>query len=304
MRVALLFIDGVGLGPRDPGENPLVDGDWLVSQFNDGSGTALPPCGRRFDLETTFGVPGRPQSASNQTAIWTGVDAPRLLGRHLLGYPNAALRGLLAEHSIAKRLAARGARTSLLNAYPEALLAAWGLPCFEGDEPAGELPALIKRRVQPSAGVWGAVAGGARLRTLAQARRGEALSHDLEGAQGQARFGLPRRSPAEAAEIFWGAAADFTVFEHYQADEAGHAQNRDAVARAVGSFDAFAREVLARRPADVVVLVTSDHGNVEALGTRGHTRNPVPLLVFGAPQGLPSLETVADVGRAVVELCR
>ena len=35
MRVALLFIDGVGIGPRTPDTNPLARGDFLVSRFDD-----------------------------------------------------------------------------------------------------------------------------------------------------------------------------------------------------------------------------------------------------------------------------
>jgi 2,3-bisphosphoglycerate-independent phosphoglycerate mutase len=32
-----------------------------------------------------------------------------------------------------------------------------------------------------------------------------------------------------------------------------------------------------------LILITSDHGNLEDLSTRGHTANPVPGLVIGAP---------------------
>ena len=60
MRVALLFIDGVGVGARDPDFNPLARRELLLSPFEDGTGTALPN-GSRTLLETTFGVPGRPR---------------------------------------------------------------------------------------------------------------------------------------------------------------------------------------------------------------------------------------------------
>jgi hypothetical protein len=106
MRVALLFIDGVGVGIRNPDFNPLARGEWLLSQFADGSGTALPG-GTRTLLETTFGVPGRPQSATNQTAILTGEPAPRLIGKHVLGYPDAALR---PHHRHAHRVLGRARR--------------------------------------------------------------------------------------------------------------------------------------------------------------------------------------------------
>jgi phosphopentomutase len=38
-------------------------------------------------------------------------------------------------------------------------------------------------------------------------------------------------------------------------------------------------------PARDLVVVTSDHGNLEDLSTRGHTRAPVPLLAFGRAAG-------------------
>jgi phosphopentomutase len=43
------------------------------------------------------------------------------------------------------------------------------------------------------------------------------------------------------------------------------------------------------------VLVCSDHGNVEDLRTRNHTRSPVALLSFPPLDGAAAPETVADV---------
>ena len=97
MRVAILFTDGVGVGPRDQTTNPLACADYLLSQFNDLTGTQLPSGGVRHDVDTTFGIPGRPQSASNQTAIFTAQPAPQLIGQHILGYPNTPLRALLFD---------------------------------------------------------------------------------------------------------------------------------------------------------------------------------------------------------------
>ena len=136
------------------------------------------------------------------------------------------------------------------------------------------------------------------LRTLDQVRAGEALTHDVTGARGRARgLDLPERTPDEAAEIFWrtAEAVDFTLFEHFLADEAGHAKDMALAQSALGTFDAFARAVLRRRPADARVLVCSDHGNVEDLRTRNHTLGPVALLSFPPLDGARAPETVADV---------
>src|SRR4051812_31947714 len=89
VRVALLFIDGVGVGRADPEVNPLARRPYLLSRFTDAPGTPLPAGGLFQAVDPTFGVPGRPQSATNQTALLTGQPAPVHLGRHVLGFPNA-----------------------------------------------------------------------------------------------------------------------------------------------------------------------------------------------------------------------
>jgi phosphopentomutase len=147
-------------------------------------------------------------------------------------------------------------------------------------------------------------AGEVTFRTLDDARAGRGLTHDVDGHTGhRRRLHTPRRTAEEAAALFWALAQDFTLFEHFLADEAGHRQDLAAALQALTTFDRFARAVVATRPDDAVVLITSDHGNVEDLSTRNHTLNQVAVLAFGAPEGgLPPLRTVADVGRGILRL--
>ncbi|ATB27039.1 metalloenzyme [Melittangium boletus] len=305
MRVAVLFIDGVGIGRNEPASNPLAGRGHLLSQFQDAPSRPLPHEGRLFAVDTTFGVSGRPQSASNQTAILTGEPAPALIGRHVLGYPDAPLRELLARHSLVKRLVGAGRTATFANCYPVAYLDALRLPRRPSDSaPEFTLTPAALRRMKASASTLAFVAGDVPLRTLDDARAGLGLTHDITGERARSRsLAVPSRTPDEAAQVFWRVAgeADFTFFEHYLADEAGHAQDFAAAHAALDAFDAFARAVVAARPADARVLICSDHGNVEDLSTRSHTLNPVPVLYFGPPAPeLESLATVADVGRAVL----
>lgn len=301
MRVAILFTDGVGIGRRDPAINPLARGDFLLSQFDDGTGTALPPGGRVHPVDTTFGVPGRPQSASNQTAIYTGTDAPRAIGAHVLGFPTTALRAMLAQKSIVKRLRQAGRTASFTNAYPAAYLDALGLAHQASAVEPAPIPPAIRRRMKPSASTLAFAAGGERFRTFDDLAAGRGLTHDVDGSAATRRFPeVPRRSATEAAQIFWSLAEDFTLFEHFLADEAGHLQDEQAALAAIATFDAFARDVVARRPADTAVLICSDHGNVEDLSSRNHTTNPVAVLSFGLEQA--RLSTVADVGRLALRV--
>lgn len=304
--VALLFIDGVGIGRKDPEVNPLAKVRHLLSRFEDGSGEPLPSDGRCVPVDPCFGVPGRPQSASNQTAILTGDPAPVLIGRHLLGFPNAALRELLARRSIIKRMVEAGRSATFANSYPAGYLDALGLRRRASDVPDVVIPPRAARKLRPSATTAAMAAGQVALRTLQDARNGDGLTHDIVGTRGRARgFGIPERTPEEAAEIFWRLAgeADFTLFEHFLADEAGHAQDEAAALETLEVFDRFARAVVAKKPASAHVLVTSDHGNVEDLSTRSHTLHPVPVLYFGEAAWVPeALGTVADVGRVILRL--
>jgi bisphosphoglycerate-independent phosphoglycerate mutase (AlkP superfamily) len=52
-----------------------------------------------------------------------------------------------------------------------------------------------------------------------------------------------------------------------------------------------------------LILLTSDHGNLEDLSVRGHTENPVPALVIGAPEirrrFMAGLKDLTDVAPAI-----
>lgn len=302
--VALLFIDGVGVGRADPAVNPLARLSSLLSRFEDAPGEPLPDDGQWSAVDATFGVAGRPQSATNQAAILTGEPAPRLLGKHLLGFPSPPLRKLLLERSIVRRLVEKGHAASFANCYPAAYLDALGLKRRPSQSSHLSIPPPMARKLRPSATTLAMAAAQVALRTLDDLQDG--LTHDIDGARARARgLSVPKRDPAEAAEIFWRSAegADFCLFEHFLADEAGHAKDHSAALEALSLFDRFARAVIAYRPKGARVLVCSDHGNVEDLSTRNHTKNRVPVLCFGASKGvLEGLQTVADVGPLVLRL--
>jgi len=116
--VVLFFIDGLGIGTRGP-HNPLdnlEDATPLAVFQNEEpesffGGVVVPtdPC---------LGVPGRPQSASGQTTILTGVNAPAQIGYHKQGFPNQALRDIIHTHSIFRQLRDAGVEPiTFANAY-------------------------------------------------------------------------------------------------------------------------------------------------------------------------------------------
>jgi 2,3-bisphosphoglycerate-independent phosphoglycerate mutase len=290
--VLFVFVDGVGAGEDDPERNPLARGEFLLSRFAGGGGAPLPRGGRAVLADARLGVPGRPQSATGQTTILTGENAPRLLGRHLLGYPNAPLRALLRERSLFGALAAAGRTAVFTNAYPIAYLRALG---HEADgEP--EFAHDGRRRARAAATTVAYAAGGGRFRTWDDAGRGEALTHDITGARARG-YGarLAARAPEEAGEILLRLAHghDLALFEFFETDEAGHARSMERALDTLELPDRFLRAVVDGLRPDDALVVTSDHGNLEDLSTRNHTLAEVPVLGFG--RAVAPLDTVGDL---------
>ena len=291
--VIFLFVDGIGAGARDPAVNPLARGDWLLSRFADGSGSALPAGGRARLADATLGVAGRPQSATGQAALLTGENAPAALGRHLVGFPNAPLRELIDRRSLFRTLAGAGRRAEFANAYPVAYLRALGIAC-EGEPELG----LPRRRPRPSATTVAFRAGDGRFRTWGDARAGRGLTPDITGDRAAAHgLDLPRRSPEAAAELLLRLAegADLSLFEFFESDEAGHERSMERATAVLERLDRFLRALVAGLPRGGSLIVTSDHGNVEDLSVRNHTRNRVPVLGFGP--AADRVEEVADLTR-------
>ena len=83
-----------------------------------------------------------------------------------------------------------------------------------------------------------------------------------------------------------------------QTDKAGHSQNFQHATELLDIVERFLDAVLKTvNLENTLVLVTSDHGNIEDLAFRGHTRNPAMTLVFGkgAEQIAYDMKTILDI---------
>ena len=123
MSVLLFFIDGLGIGSRGP-FNPLdgLDDAEPLAVFRDENLTTIHD-GIVVPTDACLGVEGRPQSASGQTTILTGVNVPALLGYHKQGFPNAAMLEIIREHSIFLQLTRAGIQPiTFANTYTQKFL--------------------------------------------------------------------------------------------------------------------------------------------------------------------------------------
>jgi hypothetical protein len=274
-RVLLVFVDGIGIG-RPGAQNPF-DGApvRVLAPLAGGPGDPRVASGA---VDATLGHAGLPQSATGQTAIFTGDDAVAVAGGHREGYPTRPLCELLLRRSFLARARSAGRRAAFLNAFDPARAACLARMA-RGEEPHS-------RRARPSASAYAALAGGGELRTLEDAHAGRAATFDFTGEICRF-FGMaaPVRSLAEAARAVAAGASqlDVALFETFLTDKAGHAQDVSWARTEIGRVERFlSAQFDAVDPREQLVVVTSDHGNLEDLSTRSHTRAPVPLLAYGA----------------------
>src|SRR5918911_3036203 len=144
MSVLLIFVDGVGIGRRGA-HNPLDGIESAFFSIFEGEEPALPFDGRMAVTDARLGVEGLPQSATGQTTILTGVNAAALIGRHLHGYPSPRLKAALAEHSIYRKLMARGRAVTFANAYTRSYFE--NLPRFVSATTVAAMTAGIQLRM-------------------------------------------------------------------------------------------------------------------------------------------------------------
>ncbi len=290
--ILLVFIDGLGLGADDPVANPCVRPEMVL--FHHHSAEKYPkslyPPGYVIGLDATLGVEGLPQSATGQTALLTGVNASVALGRHLNGFPNEALRRIIAAHSILKQYSDQGYRAAFLNTFRP--------PFFDLD------PFQIIRHLSVTT-VCNLYAG-LKFFDLDDLRAERSVYQDLTGASlRDLGFDVPLFSPEKAGEIVAHASAryDFSLFEYFQTDVAGHSRNLRRALEVLEHLQRFLDALL--KVVDLeqtLVLVCSDHGNIEDLSVKGHTRNPAMTLLFGcgADELVPNLRTLTDVTPALL----
>ncbi|MDI3298469.1 MAG: alkaline phosphatase family protein [Bacillota bacterium] len=307
--VILVFVDGVGVPPEARG-SPLDDPGLPTWRLLGGD---APPAGREpregtlatlLPVDAGLGVPGLPQSATGQTAILTGVNAAARLGRHRSGQPTPSLIRLLRADNLFLRLRAAGRSVALANAHGadfqpwfERVRALWLAQEAEHRRvdlrlrpPAPGRPAWLR----PPASAWAADAAGLRPRGPEELAAGLAVRHDLGPDPAESGRRLARLARLHA----------LTFFEYWLTDQAGHLQEARLARERLRALDTFLGRVLEEADlSDTLLLVVSDHGNVEDLGSRRHTGNPALVALAGADRArlAPRLRSLTDVAGAVEE---
>ena len=116
---------------------------------------------------------------------------------------------------------------------------------------------------------------------------------------------LPEITPADAGRNLASisARADLTFFAHYTTDYAGHKRSLPKAREALERVDAFLGAVVSQLPEDTLLVVCSDHGNLED-ASAGHTRNPALTLLSGpgARRIRREMKTISDLLSPLLEV--
>jgi len=263
----MIFVDGVGIGDCSPDTNPFARACTVHLRAACGTleGSAVRGGALVVPTEATLGVPGLPQSATGQTALLTGVNAARTVGRHIHGFCTRELAAILDGASLFARVARGGGRATFANAYtPE---------FFRGERRFLSVTTVAMKQA------------GMAFRGLDDLARGNAVYHDMTNRVLRQRgYDIPEVSPTEAGRRLARLARshDFTMYEHFLTDKAGHDQDMRRGVTLLEQLDELLDAVLAEADAgDLLVMLTSDHGNLEDVTTRTHTTNPVPTMLWG-----------------------
>ncbi|WP_188904484.1 metalloenzyme domain protein [Deinococcus aerophilus] len=226
-------------------------------------------------LDATLGVPGLPQSGTGQSCWLTGTDAVRLMGKgggeHFGPHPGPTLQRLLRRASLPVRLTRAGARAALANHYVPQY--------FQAQE----------RRPRMGCFPFSFVAAGQALNPPGVPPLGATL-----GLEYRAPF-APFQTQEEVTRLGQALARatddhDLIVADLWFGDLLGHRGRADgplpdtraAALAYLARVDALLRGAL---EAGARVVVGSDHGNLEDLGTKGHTVARVPFAGTGVDLG-------------------
>jgi hypothetical protein len=285
--IILLFIDGIGVGTNHPDYNPCY-----FSQTGIFNSNPLPMGGEKHHLDANLGIDGFPQSATGQTSIYTGINAAHLIGRHLYGFPNQSLRNLLREESIFVKLTRQGYACKFLNAF----------------RPVFFTTPQIFKDMRMSATTEMNRAAGLPFSTITDIKSGKAIYHDYTNqALRKLHFDLPEYSARKAAHIIENESKyyDLLLYEYFETDRAGHERDLDKAVTQIHKIENLITELLnIVNPAKTSLIVVSDHGNIEDLRTKSHTRNPAYCAIWNKPQNLKNgqLFSITDISGLIMHI--
>jgi hypothetical protein len=256
-------------------------------------------------IDPSSGISGLPQSGTGQTSLFTGVDAPLILNRHIPNFPSFTLKKFISKYSLIKKLVDEGKSSSLLNSYSpfyfakifpkKKFLSASTLVQLASDQPLFDFKKLAKNESLYMDITHQFLINNYGVQNLFDV--GDWSGIDIQKL-------LEKREPAGQGKRFiqLGRNYDCSLFEFFLSDRAGHSQNPEIAVDVIDILEKFTSAAIDELNDDELLIVSSDHGNLENLDVKIHTHNAVPIICAGKNHKLfvQKIEKLAHIPRQIL----
>ena len=292
----IIFLDGVGVGKKDFENNPFFKYGFKTFEniFGQIPSSEKPnmKAGNIYlkGIDAMLGVEGLPQSGTGQTSIFTGINAQKLVGKHFGPFPYSSLIPLLKSKSIVTEFMNKGLTVQFANAYPEIFFKY----LRSGKRRLGAIARMMREN-------------GVEIKNASQLAKGKALSAEIDNFLWveKLKYELPVVKPETAAKRLLKISSqnDLTIFEHFHTDHLGHGRIKDKFERMFSTLDKFLFAALKNYDKEKqTIVICSDHGNVEDLSTKRHTKNPALFISAGkyAETIFESVEGIDEIKEAIL----
>ncbi len=296
--ILMVFLDGVGIGKKDFEFNPFFKYGFLAFEKIFGNIPSLdnPVIIKDnfylFPADANLGVDGLPQSGTGQVSLFCGINAAKIAGKHYGPHPFSTTISVLKEQNIL--IYFRNKHSSYFaNAYPKLFF-----------------DYLKSGRTRLSVTTLTCKLHGIRLNRVTEVKSGKAITAELTNERWNARLGyhLPVIKPKSAARRLLRIARryKFTLFEYYLSDHIGHLRLAKDFEKIFTEMDEFLFTLMSEADRNnMTLIICSDHGNLEDLSTKTHTRNPSLTITAGrnAEKLFAEIKDITQIKQAIIKHC-
>jgi 2,3-bisphosphoglycerate-independent phosphoglycerate mutase len=298
--VLMVFLDGVGIGVKDYNFNPFFKYGFKTFEKIFGS---IPSLDNQrltngthflFPTDASLGVDGLPQSGTGQASLFCGFNAPKFVGKHFGPYPYSTTIPILQKESLLVYFRDKYDSSYFANAYPKVFF-----------------DYVSSGRSRLSVTTLTCKLTGVRLNRVSDVKAGNALTAELTNERWNQRLGYKLKviKPKTAARRLLRIAEryKFTLYEYYLSDHIGHLRLANEFEKIFSEMDEFLFTLLDEVDSKkMTLLICSDHGNLEDLSVKTHTRNPALTITAGksAKQIADSVKDISQIKQSIIKYCK
>ena len=295
----MVFLDGVGIGKKDYQFNPFYKYGFktfenifgiIPSLENERLNTSIHFL---FPTDANLGVDGLPQSGTGQASLFCGFNAPKFVGKHFGPFPYSLTIPILVKENLLLHFRDNKESSYFANAYPKAFF-----------------DYIKSGRTRLSVTTLTCQLADIKLNRVSDVRAGKALTAELTNERWNQRLGynLKVLEPKTAARRLLRIAKNykFTLYEYYLSDHIGHLRLANEFEKLFSEMDEFLFTLLNEFDSEkMTLIICSDHGNLEDISVKTHTRNPALTISAGkSAKEISELVTdISQIKKAIIDYC-